>query len=137
MVFPNFQRPTGSRTTWNIAPGRRTELTKSYKIRAAISLRSVDRTCSIAKEVPIYCRTVAEIDRQYPKGHVRIAGHRSVVRKRIYRTGTEIFDAYSTAKLQRSASTVPPGDITCYTRASLPRTTHQIVDTAKLSGIGD
>lgn len=82
MVFPNPQRPTGSGTTWNIAPGRHTEFTKNYKVRATFALRSVDRISSIAVcEVPMYRRTVQQ-STDSARRRARTAGHRSVDWKR-------------------------------------------------------
>lgn len=82
MVFPNPQRPTGSGTTWNIAPGRHTEFTKNYKVRATFALRSVDRMSSIAVcEVPMYRRTVQQ-STDSARRRARTAGHRSVDWKR-------------------------------------------------------
>lgn len=67
MVCPSPQRPTGSGTIRNIAPGRHAELTKSSRHAPQLVSDLSTRTSSLQKQSSIDGRTVAAVNRQHPK----------------------------------------------------------------------
>lgn len=67
MVCPSPQRPTGSGTIRNIAPGRHAELTKSSRHAPQLVSDLSTRTSSLQKQSSIDGRTVAAVNQQHPK----------------------------------------------------------------------